>query len=171
MRALGFGLIVVTGLACAAPCSTVAQQATSFDAGVLGAANPFQPNAALGQVGLRVATVRPQTVGVDFALATLPVAAACGVLVLGADLDASWTVALSDGVRLMPRGGVSSAFGVALDGDGGAGAVVGYNAGIGLLQRTSPTTAVRLDYTYRRLVIDQERLPLSSLTIGFVWMH
>src|SRR5881628_3649725 len=108
---------------------------------------------------------------VDFALATLPVAAAYGVLVLGADLDASWTVALSDGVRLMPRGGVSSAFGVALDGDGGAGAVVGYNAGIGLLQRTSPTTAVRLDYTYRRLVIDQERLPLSSLTIGFVWMH
>src|SRR5207247_2567544 len=141
MRALGFGLIVVTGLACAAPCSTVAQQATSFDAGVLGAANPFQPNAALGQVGLRVATVRPQTVGVDFALATLPVAAAYGVLVLGADLDASWTVALSDGVRLMPRGGVGSAFGVALDGDGGAGAVVGVNAGIGLLRRTRAASA------------------------------
>ena len=115
--------------------------------------------------------MRPQTVGVDFALATLPVAAAYGVLVLGADLDASWTVALSDGERLMPRGGVSSAFGVALDGDGGAGTVVGYNAGIGLLQRTSPTTAVRLDYTYRRLTIDRESLPLSSLTIGFVWMH
>ena len=60
---------------------------------------------------------------------------------------------------------------MALDGDGGAGAVVGYNAGIGLLQRTSPTTAVRLDYTYRRLAIDRESLPLSSLTIGFVWMH
>src|SRR2546428_2275571 len=114
---------------------------------------------------------RPQGVGVDFALATLPVAAAYGVLVLGADLDASWTVALRDGVRLMPRGGVSGAFGVALDGDGGAGAVVGYNAGIGLLQRTSPTTAARLDYTYRRLASDQERLPLSSLTIGFVWTH
>src|SRR5207245_11222923 len=142
MRAFGFGLIVVTGLACAAPCSAVAQQATSFDAGVLGAANPFQPNAALGQVGLRVATVRPQTVGVDFALATLPVAAAYGVLVLGADLDASWTVALSDGVRLMPRVGASSAFGVALGEAGGAGGALGYNVGLGLLPLTSRQNAV-----------------------------
>src|SRR5437773_12225691 len=111
MRALGFGLIVVTGLACAAPCSAVAQQATSFDAGVLGAAKPFQPNAALGQVGLRVATVRPQTAGVDFALATPPVAAADGLLVLGAVLDAIWWVALSDGVGLVRRGGVWGGFG------------------------------------------------------------
>ena len=171
MRTFGFGLVLVTSLACAAPCSAVAQQAMSFDLGVLGPANSFQTNPALVQVGLRVATVRPETVGVDFALATLPVAATYGVLLLGADLDASWTVALSEGVRLMPRVGASSAFGVALGEDGGAGGALGYNVGIGLLQRTSPTTAVRLDYTYRRFGIDRESLALSSLTIGFVWMH
>jgi hypothetical protein len=91
--------------------------------------------------------------------------------VLGGDLDASWTVALGDGLRLLPRVGVSSVFGVALSEYGGAGGVVGYNAGLGLLQLSGPATAVRLDYTYRRLAIDQESLPLSSLTIGFVWMH
>src|SRR5438128_4364781 len=58
-------------------------------------------------------TVRPQTVGVDFALATLPVAAAYGVLLLGADLDASSTVALTHGARLMPRRGLSSGSGLA----------------------------------------------------------
>src|SRR5437870_12959933 len=104
MRAFGFGLIVVTGLACAAPGSAVAQQAASFDAGVLGAANLFQPNAALVQVGLRVATVRPQPGGVDFGLATLPVAAASGVLVLGADLEAGWTAGPGDGGLWVPRG-------------------------------------------------------------------
>ena len=100
-----------------------------------------------------------------------PAAVHSAFTLLGADLDASWTVALSDGVRLMPRVGASSDFGVALGEDGGAGGALGYNVGIGLLQRTSPTTAVRLDYTYRRFGIERESLALSSLTIGFVWMH
>lgn len=52
-----------------------------------------------------------------------------------------------------------------------AAAAYGFNVGLGLLGRASPTLGARIDYTHHTFVGGGMMLPVSSLTIGFVWMH
>ena len=77
--------------------------------------------------------------------------------------------------RARERVSMSSRFGGTIlaggGGGGGAGAACGYNVGVGLLARASPTFGARIDYTHHRLAGGGGTLPFSSISIGFVWMR
>jgi hypothetical protein len=143
-----------------------AQLAKSLDIGY-----PFwaggETHPALFQVGYRVASIKPLAPGVDFSLATVPVALMFGVVVLSSDLDLTYPLPLGAGAILAPRVGGSVMIGGVVGSwadAGGFGGTVGYNVGVGLVGPTGPRTALRFDFTHRRFGV-----PLSSATIGFVW--
>ncbi len=143
-----------------------AQLAKSLDIGY-----PFwaggETHPALFQVGYRAASIRPLVPGVDFSIATVPVALMFGLIVLSSDIDLTYPLPLGAGAILTPRvGGSVMVGGVVGSGAyaGGFGGTVGYNVGVGLVGPTGPKTALRFDFTHRRFAV-----PLSSLTIGFVW--
>ena len=143
-----------------------AQLAKSVDVGL-----PFGPSGETGaaafQLGFRVASLKPQAPGVDFAIATLPVAWAYGIAVVSSDLDLTYPVPLGGGVTLAPRAGASVLVAAlfAPNEEGGAGAMPGYNVGLGLVGRTGPTSAIRADFTRRSF----DGVAVSSVTIGFAW--
>ncbi len=143
-----------------------AQLAKSLDIGF-----PFGPTGethpALFQVGYRAASLKPLVPGVDFSIATVPVALMVGVIVLSSDLDLTFPLPLGDRAVLTPRVGGSVIVGGIVGGGedaGGFGGTLGYNIGIGLVGPIGPRTALRFDFTHRRF--DE---PISSATIGFVW--
>lgn len=143
-----------------------AQLAKSLDIGY-----PFwaggETHPALLQVGYRAASIKPLAPGVDFSIATVPVALMFGLVVVSSDLDLTYPLPLGAGAVVTPRaGGSVMVGGVVGRGEyaGGFGGTVGYNVGIGLVGPIGPRTALRFDFTHRHFDV-----PLSSATIGFVW--
>jgi len=122
------------------------------------------------QIGFRATPAVANKSGADILLATFPDAVIHGVMLFLLDVDATYGAPLGEQVTLFPRfGGTVLAGG----GNGGSGGAYGYNFGVGVLGRASPTLGMRIDYTHHRLVggSGSGTLPFSSITIGIVWMH
>ena len=85
-------------------------------------------------------------------------------------VDFSLTANLQLGpvVTVAPRAGVGFLGAV---GSGGAVALPGFSGGIGLVFAIDSRTALRVDYTYRRLKEGDETYPVPSLTAGFQVRH
>jgi len=122
-----------------APSRAAAQTAQSIE---FGAITTFDD--ATVQLGFRAAPARANHTGADIFLATFPDALAHGILLLLMEADATYGVPLGKDLSLFPRAGLTL---IAGGGGGGGGAAFGYNFGVGLLGRASPTLGVRIDYT------------------------
>ena len=123
---------------------------------------------AVIQVGFRAMPSRGGMGGADISVATLPDAIAAGFVVLILDADVTYGTPRGEqpgGVIFFPRAGLS-----VIAGSGG-GALIGFNVGAGILAKVSPKLGLRLDYIHRRLSEDGELYPLSSVSIGFVFLH
>ncbi|HYT70150.1 MAG TPA: hypothetical protein VEK78_02140 [Gemmatimonadales bacterium] len=142
-----------------------AQTWLSVEGGLAGAGIGFEE--PLPQLGIRVAGVKPHAFNVDFSVALFPTVVAEGGLIAIPDLDIGYAVPAGDQVRIMARVGGSALADVV--GEGGAGAIPGYNVGVGALARIGPRAAFRFDYTYRRLIEDGESYPVSSVSLGIAW--
>ena len=68
---------------------------------------------------------------------------------------------------IVPRAGVSIVAAVG----GGAVAAGGFGGGVGLVLTIDSRTALRADYTYRRLMVGDEMYTVPSVTAGFVIHH
>ena len=158
-------LAVTLLLAAGAVVPARSQVATSIEAGMLVAASEYDVFST-PQLGFRIATVKPRSVGVDFSLATLPVGIRQGLIVAMPDLDLGFAIPAGDRTAIVPRIGASAIVGFSSE---GGGAAAGYNVGIGLITQVSQKTAIRIDYTYRRLLGGEGGLPLSSLSLGVAW--
>lgn len=128
---------------------------------------------AVIQVGFRAMPSRGGIGGADISIATLPDAIAAGLVILMLDADFTYGTPGGDqpgSVVFFPRAGLSvlAASGFS---EGGGGAIAGFNVGAGVLARVSPKLGLRLDYIHRRLSDDGELYPLSSVSIGFVFLH
>jgi hypothetical protein len=137
-----------------APASLPAQSSVSLQAGAMTSEdlNAFE-------VGVRFSPSRVNSVGVGFSFDVVPQAFSAGAFVALADLSLAGNVALSPQARLELRGGGSALAGI---GGGGGGAIGGYHVGAGLLVGGAGPIGVRLDYTYRRLVVEGETYPLPT---------
>ncbi len=116
------------------------------------------------QVGGRFAGLAPARPAVDVAVDALVVPAA----IVAGDADLALPIALNDGVRLVPRAGVS---GLLVGGGDFLGVASGVNAGAGLVFGANARRSVRLDYTARRFGnedVSDDRV-LHSVSIGFGW--
>jgi len=138
------------------------QTAYSID---FGAITAFDDAAV--QIGFRAAPSVANKAGADILLATFPDALIHGLMLFVLDADVAYGAPLSEQVTLFPRFGGSI---IAGGGGGGAGAAYGFNVGVGLLMRASPTLGARIDYTRHEFVGGGGTLPASSISIGFVWM-
>ena len=154
-------LLVVAAVA--TPALAPAQTAYSID---FGAITAFDDAAVL--IGFRAAPALANKAGADISLAIFPEALIHGLLLFVLDADVTYGAPLSEQVTLFPRFGGSI---IAGGGGGGGGAAGGYNVGVGVLARASPTLGARIDYTHHRMVGGGGTLPFSSITVGFVWMH
>jgi len=154
-------LLVVAAVA--TPALAPAQTAYSID---FGAITAFEDAAVL--IGFRAAPALANKAGADISLAIFPEALIHGLLLFVLDADVTYGAPLSEQVTLFPRFGGSI---IAGGGGGGGGAAGGYNVGVGVLARASPTLGARIDYTHHRMVGGGGTLPFSSITVGFVWMH
>ena len=143
-----------------APVALAAQSSVSLQAGAMTSAdlNAFE-------VGVRFSPSRVNTVGVGFSFDVVPQAFSAGAFVALTDLSLAGNVALAPQARLEFRAGGSALAGV---GGGGGGAIGGYHVGAGLLVGGAGPIGVRLDYTYRRLMVEGESYPLPSFTIGLI---
>lgn len=150
-------------LSLASPISARAQSALSIEVGFLTA---FEE--AVFQVGIRSTSVKAGGVGVDFALATFPEAVIEGVFFLMPNLDLTTAVPVGPRAWLMPRFGVSALVGA---GEGGAGAVAGFNLGIGLIGRMGEKMGARMDVTYQRYLGGGSSVGFTALTFGVAWMQ
>lgn len=106
--------------------------------------------------------------GAEFSIDLYPRYLFADVLAGVVDLSLSANVRLGPVVTIAPRAGVSILGAV---GSGGAGALPGFGGGVGLVLTIDPRTALRVDYTYRRLSEGEETYPVPSLTAGFVIHH
>jgi len=143
-----------------------AQTAVTWEGGIAILGRDFA--GTVPQVGLRVAAIRPNRLNVDFALAVFPTILGEGALLAMPDLDVAYVLPAGEQVLVAPRVGVSALAGV---GEGGGGALPGYNVGLGVVARVQPSLAIRVDYTYRRLLVGEESYPLTSLSFGIGWTH
>lgn len=165
MRAASaFFLLAVT---VALPSGAVAQTALAVEAGAVTA---FAD--AVIQIGFRVAPTRGGYGAADVAAATFPDALASGVafIMFDADVAFGFPAAADAQTVFFPRGGFSVIGGGGGSG-GGGGAEVGFNLGIGVLAKISPTLGLRIDYTHRRFLESGETYPLSSITVGIVFLR
>jgi len=143
-----------------APVALAAQSSVSLQAGATTSAdlNAFE-------VGVRFSPSRANSIGVGFSFDALPQAFSAGAFIALADLSLAGNVALAPQARLELRAGGSALAGV---GGGGGGAIGGYHVGAGLLVGGVGPMGVRLDYTYRRLMVEGESYPVPSFTIGLI---
>jgi hypothetical protein len=155
-------LLLVAGLALV-PGRAPAQTAYSID---FGAITAFNDAAIL--IGFRAAPALAQQGGADILLATFPDALIHGVMLFMLDADVTYGTPLGEQVTLFPRFGGSVLAG---GGQGGGGAAYGYNVGVGLLGRASPTFGIRIDYAHHRFMGGGGTLPFSSISVGIVWMQ
>ena len=143
------------------PRTSAAQLAKWFELG-LPAVGPNETSIALLLLGVRVGSLKPLVPGIDCSVLTLPVALTQGVLVLGAGLDGAFPIRFG-GATLVPRvGGSALIYGPAEE--RGAEVITGYNAGVGLVARTSAMRTVRLDITHHWLA---DKLAVTIVTLGF----
>jgi hypothetical protein len=143
------------------PRTSAAQLAKWFELG-LPAVSPNEARIELLLLGVRVGSLKPLVPGIDCSIVTLPVALTQGVVVLGTGLDVTFPIRLG-GATLTPRlGGSALIYGSVQE--RGAEVTTGYNAGLGLVGRTSATTGVRLDITHHWL---KGNLGLTIVTLGF----
>lgn len=154
-------LLLVAGLA-ALPGRARAQTAYSIDFGALTA---FSDATIL--IGFRGAPAVAQA-GADIFVATFPDALIHGLWLFLLDADVTYGARLGEQVTLFPRFGASVLAGA---GGGAAAGVFGYNFGVGLLARVSPTLGVRIDYTHRRFGDTSGTLPFSSISVGIAWIR
>jgi hypothetical protein len=158
-RSLHSTLFIVALLV--SPKASAAQLAKWFELG-LPAVSPNEASIELLLLGFRVGSLKPLVPGIDCSIVTLPVALAHGVAVFGAGLDVAFPIRLG-GATLAPRVGGSALVYGSVE-ERGAEVTTGYNAGVGLVARTGPTTGVRLDITRHWL---EGNLRLTIITLGF----
>ncbi len=158
-------VILVLVAAALVPDRARAQTAYSID---FGAITAFEDAAV--QIGFRAAPAVANKAGADILFATFPEALVHGFMLFTLDVDATYGAPLGQQFTLYPRFGGSI---IAGGGSGGAGGAYGLNVGIGLLGRATPTLGARIDYTHHRFMGGGggDPLPISSISIGFVWMH
>jgi hypothetical protein len=143
------------------PRASAAQLAKWFELG-LPAVSPNEARVEFLILGFRAGSLKPLVPGIDCSIVTLPVALTQGILVFGAGLDVAFPIRFG-GATLIPRvGGSALIEGSAWQ--GGAEVTTGYNAGVGLVGRTSATTGVRLDVTHHWL---EGNLRVTIVTLGF----
>ena len=143
------------------PRTSAAQLANWFELG-LPAVGPDEASVGLLLLGVRVGSLKPLVPGIDCSIVTLPVALTQGVLVLGAGLDGAVPIRFG-GVTLIPRvGGSALTYGPAEE--RAAEVIAGYNAGVGLVARTSAVTTVRLDVTHHWFA---DNLGVTIVSLGF----
>ena len=147
--------------------ASAAQLVKSFEIG-LPLTTPTRQSIDLLLFGIRGGSIKPLVPGVDCSIATMPAAQAVGVLVVGAGLDVTYPTPLARWATLTPRVGASALVLGGLLAPGGFEVTTGYNAGVGLVARTDPKTAVRLDITHHWL---PGNWATSVVTIGIVQMH
>ena len=135
-------------------------QTTSFQAGV----SPLGDGSAF-EMGARFSPRGPM--GVDVSIDVYPEYIAEGALLGVADISLAATARLGP-IAIEPRVGVSI-FGVV--GTFGIGEADGVSGGVGLVCSLDSRTALRVDYTYRRVVTEHETYPFPSLTAGFLIHH
>lgn len=161
MRPIAILLLVAALTVAAAPARAQTAQAIE-----VGAITAFDDGA--WQVGFRASPARPDRFGADIYLGTFPEALVHGFVLLLMELDGTYGAPLGKDVTLFPRAGGSLIVG---GGGGGSGGAFGYNVGVGILGRVSPTLGVRADYTYHHFMNGDETLSLSSVSIGIAWIH
>ena len=157
-------LLLITAIALF-PDRAQAQTAYSIDVGAITA---FEDAAV--QIGFRAAPSVANKAGPDILFATFPDALIHGFMLFTLDVDATYGAPLGQQFTLYPRFGGSILAGGG-GSSGGGGAAFGYNVGVGLLGRATPTLGARIDYTHHTYVGGGGTLPVSSISIGFVWMH
>lgn len=143
--------------------AAAAQRAFSVEGGVVTA---FEDAAVI--MGIRASHARVGAAGVDFSLATFPDGLVEGFVLLLPNLDLATAAPVGERAWLLPRFGVSALVGV---GEGGGGAIPGFNVGIGLLGHVAERAGVRLDVTYIRLISDGDSAGFTAITFGFAWMR
>lgn len=158
------GVLVAASLAlfASSPTSATTQSALAVEVGFLTA---FED--AVFQFGIRSTALKPGGVGVDFSLATLPEAIAEGVFFVMPNLDLAWAMPVGSRSWIMPRFGVSALVGAGE----GAGAIPGFNFGIGLLGRMGEKMGARMDVTHQRYLSEGESVGFTALTFGIAWMQ
>lgn len=103
--------------------------------------------------------------GVGLSVDVYPRFFTVGALAGVADFAFTGNVPLGAVARVELRAG-PSVLGVVAP--GGALAAGGYHAGGGIVFTIDSRTALRVDYTYRRIIAGDESYPVPSLTAGFV---
>ena len=103
--------------------------------------------------------------GADFSIDLYPRYLFADALAGVVDFSLTANVRPGPVVTITPRAGVGILGAV---GNGGAVALPGFSGGIGLVFTIDSRTALRVDYTYRRLKEGDETYPIPSLTAGFV---
>ena len=157
MRFMTLVVALTFGAASVAAARAQSKMAAGVEAGALRSSGE-----SAFQLGLRVTPSRGGYGSVDFAFATLPDELSHGTLLFLMDLGITYGAPSdSSPVYVFPHAGLSLF--------AGGGAVFGYNAGAGLLLRASPSVGFSFDYTYRRFTSDL--VPLSSITVGLMFLH
>ena len=116
--------------------TSAAQLATSLEIGLPAARGT---NLSFLLIGVRVASIKPLkpfVPGIDWSLDVAPL-----YLIARSGFDLTYPISLGCKATFTPRAGVSALW------DTPDGAAAGYNVGVGLVARTGPTTAVRVDFT------------------------
>jgi hypothetical protein len=118
------------------------------------------------QLGFRAASVSPNQMSPDFTLSAWLVPA----LVLTADLDLAFPIALGPDTRLVPRIGGSA---LLVGGGDIFGYALGPNAGVGLILNARGPVLLRADYTTRILggtsLDESDAVVMNSVTVGIGW--
>ena len=165
MRFTACAIAVTLAGLCVGSAGAQTKMAFGVEAGALSAGDD-----ALLQLGLRAAPTRGGFGSVDFTFATFPDPLFHGVFAFLMDLGITYGAPRdSSPVFFFPHAGVSVLAASSFTGSGGGGGVVGYNAGAGLLLRTSPQLGIRIDYTYRRF--READVGVSSITAGLMFMR
>jgi hypothetical protein len=117
------------------------------------------------EIGVRVSPATKDVVGIDFSFDTYPRLLVIGALAGMADLSVAVRVRPLAAVSLVGRAGGSALLGLS---GGGVISYTGYHAAAGIVVTADARTAVRLDYTYRRLQTVGESYTVPTFTFGFI---
>jgi len=103
--------------------------------------------------------------GGDVSIDMYPQAIAADALAGVVDISLAANLRVGPVFTLEPRVGASI---LGVVGAGGAVGAPGFSGGAGLVVRFDSRTALRVDYTYRRLMSGDELYTVPSLTAGFI---
>ena len=120
-----------------------------------------EPVPELFTIGMNFTQMRPGRLGADFAIGTMPRAFAFGAGVLGARAGVVLPIAPSADVLFLPSAGVSLVGGA---GEGGGGAIGGFNAGAAMVLWTNDV-GFRSGITWHRFQDFRESVWLVEIGI------